>query len=302
MTLTRFAFLFLPLANSLSAVAAPADKAESDKATISDEGVPGAAAPVADDAAKADAKDEGFQRVAERAPRDGTPLIAQKLYPMQFRFELTGIFNYSFNDKYVQHTGGSGALTFHMFDWLAVEGFGGYLVANEPRIMETVRATGRSSKWTNTHTTPCANDGCEPQLPDMWMTTWFAGADLQWAPIYGKISAFSEYDLNFQLYGLVGGGAEGITKYLNNQSYAPAQVRLTANYGLGVRLIPWRYIALRAEVRNYNGLNPNVEEHDPTNEDKCKDGYTMTVGTEEQCFSDISNNTMLQLGLSVLFP
>ena len=37
---------------------------------------------------------ESLQRVDDRAPREGTPLISNKLYPMQFRFELTGIFDY----------------------------------------------------------------------------------------------------------------------------------------------------------------------------------------------------------------
>lgn len=255
-----------------------------------------------DDASKkkeTSAKGEDFQRVEQREPRLGTPLIANKLYPMALRFEITGIFDYSFNDKYVQHTGGSGALTFHIFDFLALEGFGGYLVGDETGIVSNVRNEGSSHKK-QVEGQPCANALCEPQLPDMWQTTWFAGADLQWAPIYGKISAVSEYDLNFQLYALAGGGAEGITRLLNDLNYDTPQVRVTANYGLGVRLIPWKYVALRAEIRNYNGLNPNVEEHEGRDEDDCSTGYTLVVGTERQCYPDISNNTMLQVGLSLI--
>src|SRR5688572_25513942 len=89
---------------------------------------------------------EDFTRVEERAPRLGTPLIANKLYPMQFRFEITGFFDYSFNDKYVQHTGGSGGLTFHILDSLALEGFGGYLVGDETGIVGNVRNDGSSAK------------------------------------------------------------------------------------------------------------------------------------------------------------
>lgn len=259
-------------------------------------------AEAADDEAAAQKAPEDpaeFQRVEERTPRVGTPLIANKLYPMQYRLEITGIFDYSFNDKYVQHTGGSGALAFHLFDWLALEGFGGYLVGDETGIVGNVRNDGSSAKRARDNQ-PCFQETCEPQLPDMWQTTWFAGADLQWAPIYGKISAVSEYDLNFQLYGLVGGGAEGITRLLNDTSYDEPQVRISANYGIGVRLMPWRFLALRAEIRNYNGLNPNVEEHDSRDEDACGEGYTLVVGAERQCFPDISNNTMLQVGLSLI--
>ena len=244
---------------------------------------------------------DAFQRVEEYEPRAGTPLISNKLYPMQYRFELTGIFDYSFNDKYVQHTGGSGAVAFHLFDWLALEGFGGYLVGDETGIVGNVRNDGSSAKKFD-EGQDCANDFCEPQLPDMWMTTWFAGADVQWAPIYGKISAVSEYDLNFQLYALAGAGAEGITRHLNNDPNAldTPQVRISANYGLGVRLMPIKWVALRAEIRNYNGLNPNVEEHQDADESACGNGYTLRVGAQEQCFPDISNNTMLQVGLSLI--
>jgi outer membrane beta-barrel protein len=276
-------------------------------------------APPADDGStrknETAAKGEDFQRVDERTPRLGTPLIANKLYPMASRFEITGVFDYSFNDKYVQHLGGGLALTFHIFDFLAVEGFGGvngsckdengdgapdcHIGGDETGIVRNVRNEGSSHKK-QVEGQPCANDFCEPQLPDMWQTQWFAGADVQWAPIYGKISAVSEYDLNFQLYALAGGGAEGISRKLNDLSYDTPQTRITANYGLGVRLIPWKYVALRAEIRNYNGINPNVEEHESRDEDDCRTGYTLVVGNTRQCYPDISNNTMLQVGLSLI--
>lgn len=247
------------------------------------------------------AKGDDFRRVQERAPRAGTPLIANKLYPMALRFEITGMFDYSvLTDKYVDHIGGSGALTFHILDYLALEGFGGYLVGAETGIAKSVRNLESTSVKRAAAGQPCFTPTCEPQLPDMWMTTWFAGADVQWSPIYGKMSAVSEYDLNFQLYGLGGLGAEGITRLLNDTSFDTPQVRVSANYGLGIRLIPWKYLALRVELRNYNGINPNVEEHESRDEDDCSSGYTLTNGNERQCYPDISNNTMLQVGLSLL--
>src|SRR5688572_23774198 len=174
--------------------------------------------------------DEERVRAEDRSPKDGTPLIANKLYPMQFRFEGTGFFDYSYADKYVQHLGGHGSLVFHLFDWLALEGFGGYLVGDETNILEKVRQTGASNQRLDSGS-PCIQATCEPQLPDMWQTTWFAGAGAQWAPIYGKISAFSEVDLSFQLYGMLGASAEGIQKRLNGEgvNFTGMQVRPSVN-------------------------------------------------------------------------
>jgi outer membrane beta-barrel protein len=242
-----------------------------------------------------------FQRVDERAPRPGTPLISNKLYPMQFRFEFSGMFDLSYADKYVDHIGGHAGVGFHIFDFLAVEGFGGYLAGGETGIVGNVRVDGRSAGLASGGAA-CANETCEPQLPDMYQTTWFAGANVQWSPIYGKISAVSEYDLNFQFYGKLGGGAEGIQRSLNNNQIdaATATIRPMFNYGLGLRLIPWKYVAIRAELTNYIGPSPNVQEHDSTDEGNCKEGYILSQGNQDSCLTDFSQNSMFQVGVSFL--
>lgn len=248
--------------------------------------------------ARGDDAGADFQRIEARSARQGTPLIANKLYPMQYRLEFTGYFDISYADKYVDHLGGHASVGFHLFDWLAFEAFGGYLVGDETGIVGNVRNDGKSAGLVIGNT--CANELCEPQLPDMFQTTWMAGANAQWSPIYGKISAVSEYDLNFQFYGRLGGGAEGIQRILNDQSTGPASVRASLNYGLGVRLIPWKYVAIRAELVNYIGINPNVEEHDVTDETNCSDGYILGQGNKESCLTDFSSNSMFQVGLSLL--
>ena len=248
--------------------------------------------------ARGDDAGADFQRIEARSARQGTPLIANKLYPMQYRLEFTGYFDISYADKDVDHLGGHASVGFHLFDWLAFEAFGGYLVGDETGIVGNVRNDGKSAGLVIGNT--CAKDLCEPQLPDMFQTTWMAGANAQWSPIYGKISAVSEYDLNFQFYGRLGGGAEGIQRILNDQSTGPASVRASLNYGLGVRLIPWKYVAIRAELVNYIGINPNVEEHDVTDETNCSDGYILGQGNKESCLTDFSSNSMFQVGLSLL--
>lgn len=262
---------------------ASADTADGDKADSADAAQDGAA----------------FVRIEEREPREGTPLIANKLYPMSGRFEFGLNFDASFGDKYVDHIGGHASVGYHLFDFLAIEGFGGYLVGDETGIVSNVRLDGKSAGLAS-QGAACANPTCEPQLPDMYQTTWFAGANVQWAPIYGKLSAVSEYDLNFQFYARLGGGVEGVQRLLNDQTFGDVGVRPSLNTGLGVRLIPWKYIAIRAELVNYSGLNPNVQEHDDTDEGSCGDGYVLRNGNDSACLTDFSSTTMVQLGVTFM--
>lgn len=238
-------------------------------------------------------------RPPNRDPREGTPLIADKLFPMQFRLEFTGMFDFTYANKYVQHYGGHGAIGFHIFDWLAVEAYGGYLAGQETSIADKVRLAGKSNSQLTDDASLCATPNCEPELPDLWQTTWIAGANLQWAPIYGKLSAVSELDMSFQLYGILGGGVEGIRKRLNDGGFDTGPgFRPVANYGIGLRIMPWKWVALRAELRNYTGINPEVPERNSQGTDACDAGYTLQVGQRTECFTDFSNNAMVQLGLS----
>ncbi len=283
--------VFASTAVTAALAAAPAVAAEGDDA---------AATTTADAvAAPASTTASGFQRTEERAPRAGTPLIANKLYPMAGRFEFTGMFDLSFGDKYTEHIGGHAAVNYHFLDFLSLEVFGGYLQGDETGIVDAVRLTGGSKRLRDSGAN-CATPTCEPQLPDMYQSTWFAGANVQWAPIYGKLSAVSEYDLNFQLYLRLGAGAEGIHRLLNDQTYGEMLVRPSANYGLGVRLIPFKNVAIRAELVNYTGINPNVQEHDAQQEISCSDGYIQNIGQTPSCLTDFSQSTMVQLGLSFL--
>lgn len=247
--------------------------------------------------------DEELQlvRPPNRTPRAGTPLISSKLYPMQFRLEFTGMFDMTYGNKYVQHYGGHGAIGFHIFDWLQIEGYAGYLAGDETNIADKVRQAGKSHSQLLDEPSLCATPTCEPELPDLWQTTWFTGANVQWSPIYGKLSAVSELDLSFQLYGMLGGGVEGIQKRLNNDAFDSGPgFRPVVNYGVGLRIIPWKWVALRAELKNYTGMNPGVPEKNSQGVDACQEGYTLQVGQRTECMTDFSNNAMLQLGLSFL--
>lgn len=251
--------------------------------------------------------------VPDRAPRAGQKLIDQKLHSTAGRFELTAFYNASLNDKYVKHQGGHGALLYHLSDWFALELFGGSMMGRETTILSKVRVSGDSYARTSKGECGWAPMGaCEPELPDLYQTTWFTGAALQWAPIYGKLSLVSEYDLSFQLYSILGGGIEGIQKelstpgalssdYANPDGTTDPTTAMTLNYGLGFRFIPFKHVALRIELRNYFKQNPPVWEYGTGSGDKCAEGFILNDGEVDNCMTDWSNIGFVQSGLSILF-
>lgn len=269
-----------------AAVAEDADAAKDGNTQASDSKTASSAAAPTDE-----------ERPIDRAPRVGTPLISNKLYPMGGRMEAGALFDMSYADKYVRHLGGHATFAYHFTDWLALEGFGGYLVSDESNIADAARQQGASARRRNAGQ-ECATETCEPELPDLWHSSWIVGVAAQVAPVYGKISLVSEYDLNFQLYGLLGASIEGIQQKLNDGNFANATVRPMFDYGVGVRFLPFSWMALRFELKNYFGVNPAL----PEINERCDEGYTLNIGNEPLCFVDYAHNTYMQMGVTFMFP
>ena len=169
-------------------------------------------------------------RAPDREAPPGTPLIDNKKYEMAFRFELTGSFDFSYGERFVRQTGWHIAAGLHIFDWLQVEAFGGYMglcsfntAANIPfhpvgcelGIMQNVRRDGDS----------VARLGEQPKLSDLWQTGGFCGVTAQFAPIYGKLSLVSEYDVSFQLTALAALGSTTFGKLSRRLQAASSTMR-----------------------------------------------------------------------------
>ncbi|MCP4500480.1 MAG: outer membrane beta-barrel domain-containing protein [Deltaproteobacteria bacterium] len=231
-------------------------------------------------------------RTLDRPKPPGTPIIANKKFPMAMRFEGTASVDISYGQRYVKQYGGHLAAGFHILDWLAIEGYVGYFgvcsvtfdpASCEESITQYARHSGQS-----------ATQGSQLYLTDLWQTNLAAGLTVQWAPIYGKLSAVSEYDLNFQLYLLGGAGIDGLWKVVSENTgeeiskemkWAPTFVVPSMHFGAGLRFIPFKHVAFRAELRNYLHIAP---------------GPIAAPGETVEDF-DIGYNSMLNLGASFLF-
>lgn len=174
-------------------------------------------------------------------------VLTHRTRPLKFRMEGSLLFAPTIAEKYTNHLGGMGAFTFHINDLFNVELMGGYLRMAEVDIIgggAGVRAS-----------TP----GAEPNLPDLSGMSWVVGANAAFAPIYGKLNLFSEVDFNSQIYLTGGVGVTGSVRKLRDPNStdptftrtADAGAKFTFNVGFGFRVFLVRWIALRAEVRDF---------------------------------------------------
>jgi len=99
------------------------------------------------------------------------------------------------------------------------------------------------------------------------------GVDVQWAPIYGKMSLLAEKFLHFDLYGIAGASAV--------QYRAPAGNEFTVggNVGVGMRFFVNRWMTVRTEFRDLIYVEKAVN---PT--------------------TTLRNQLLFELGMSFFFP
>ncbi|MBX5482518.1 MAG: outer membrane beta-barrel domain-containing protein [Myxococcaceae bacterium] len=109
--------------------------------------------------------------------------------------------------------------------------------------------------------------------------TLIGGADVEYSPIYGKISLIAEKFLHFDLYGLLGASVVGYNGP-NGGAGSKAYMSGGGNLGVGSRIILNRFLAVRAELRDLI--------------------YVESVaGTPS---SSLRNQLLFELGLSVFLP
>ena len=94
---------------------------------------------------------------------------------------------------------------------------------------------------------------CAPPTPEQLtkahapgkITPLVGGLDLQWSPIYGKISLVSERFAHFDMYGMIG---PQVVQY--DAPTTGTALTVGGNIGLGVRFYFNKWLALRTELRD----------------------------------------------------
>jgi len=179
--------------------------------------------------------------------------VSGHLFLKKGRLELSPSATFSIKDAFYTKYILGGVLTYHATETLGFSLRAGYS-------LPTVAAAAQICTFESTGGT--TTRGCRrPTFEDLddrapGKILLMGGVDVQWAPIYGKMSLLSEQFLHFDLYGV--GGATAV------QYRAPGVTELTVggNVGVGMRFFVNRWMTVRAEFRDLiyveKAVNPST--------------------------------------------
>ncbi len=185
------------------------------------------------------------------------PPISGQLFRKAGRLELSFTGNLSLADAFFTKYFGGVKLGYHLAESLsvAVHGMSGTAVASGSAVLCT------------------RTEGCGSALQKMLYQVpgrvrWIAGAEVGWAPVYGKLSVLAEAIAHFDLSILggvdliahdrilsgrptaAGGTSEAETLAANGGS-PPVDSAIGGHVGLGARLFFTEWLAARLEVKDY---------------------------------------------------
>jgi outer membrane beta-barrel protein len=211
--------------------------------------------------------------------------ISGQLYTKAGRLEVSPTLDLSFNDAFQKKYFGGLKVGWHFTEFLS---------AGATFAMGATSATGSAVVCP-------ANLGCrDATKAQLWQVPgairMMVGAEVAWAPVYGKLNLAAEQVLHFDLALLAGPDVIRRDEVLSRDAAdtlaaaggSPATTTsLGGHVGLGVRFYFNRFMALRLDFKDYV--------------------YAVKVpnwieGAGNQPRTDIQNQLFLELGLSFFFP
>jgi outer membrane beta-barrel protein len=176
--------------------------------------------------------------------RERVQPVSGHLFLKKGRFEFSPSATLSLTDAFFSKYIFGGTLTYHPMETLGVSLRAGYSVP-------TVSGTAQICTFTG-GTDGSTTRGCRlPTVAELrdraapGEIRLIGGLDVQWAPIYGKISLLAEQFLHFDLYGV--GGVSAVQYRGPDQS---ALITPGGNVGVGMRFFVNRWMTVRTEFRD----------------------------------------------------
>ncbi|WP_257458698.1 outer membrane beta-barrel domain-containing protein [Archangium lipolyticum] len=203
--------------------------------------------------------------------RDRVSPVSGHLFLKKGRLELSPSATLSVKDAFFTKYILGGVLTYHPTETLGLSLRAGYAIP-------TVAGAAQICTFSDEGGT--ATRGCrKPAFADLngsapGQLTLTGGLDVQWAPIYGKISLLAEQFVHFDLYGIAGASA---VQYIGPTK--TAEFTAGGNVGVGMRFFLNRWMTLRTEFRDLIYV------------EKARNPSTT-----------LRNQLLFELGLSFFFP
>lgn len=173
--------------------------------------------------------------------RDRIPPVSGYQFRQGGRFEVSPNLGISIRDAFFTKIFFGSAFTYHFTNMWAVSARANYtlsLISGAAQIC--AEGTGCRAPTLEELTT----EGGTPKNVTFGKTTLIASVDLQWAPIYGKLSFSAERFAGFTMYALIG---PAVVLYGPDQI---SKVAIGGNVGLGFRFFFNKWLTLRTELRD----------------------------------------------------
>ncbi len=205
------------------------------------------------------------------ASADDEPIVANRLYDLDGRLEMSLTPAMSIFDKYTRHVGTSLGLAYFFHDYIGLEIEGGYhFVHGDLDLLDEIIRVGETRI-----------EGIERlPLTDLKYMTWWATAGFVLDPLYGKINLSAELDFNFHFY-LVGGAGVADYKYTKLRwppecvPYCKVEtsvgIKPSFYFGGGLRIHFAQSWSVRVEIRDqffYDEYDAEIQDAGGTIQDK----------------------------------
>lgn len=159
-------------------------------------------------------------------------VIEKRLFEKDARWEFTPYFGFIPNDEFFNYYPLGGRINYFFTETIGVEAFGAYTIPQDSGLQATVEQF----------------QGINQAQP-LRKLQWYAGAAAYWAPIHGKISAFSQKLIHFDGALTLGFGALG-TKKLGGGT-EKSKIDPMAQVGVGFNAYFTYWLSVRVDYRNY---------------------------------------------------
>jgi outer membrane beta-barrel protein len=172
------------------------------------------------------------------------PPVSGQLYRKAGRVEVTATGNLSLNDAFFTKYFGGLKVGYHFTESLST----------------AVHAAGGAAVHSGSAVTCSASRGCVDATEVMLRQVpgrirWLAGAEVAWAPVYGKLNVLSEQVAHFDFSVFAGPDLVAYDEVLAKDAAEAGSPGIATSFGghvgVGVRLFFREWIAARLEVKDY---------------------------------------------------